>query len=462
MRLPFLGRAPELERLRRAFRRHSGSLVVLYGRRRLGKSRLLVESLATEAAVYYVGDDRDEALQRESLAREISRLIPHFDDVTYPDWDALLERWWKDAPPRSILALDEFPQLVQRSPSLPSLLQKLIDRDGKPARHVALSGSSQRMMHGLVLDATAPLFGRAREILRIQPLGARWLRQGLRLRSAASTMDHWAAWGGVPRYWELASEHDGRAAAMKHLALDPLGVLHLEPERLLLDDLTEITRASSLLSLVGRGAHRVSEISGRIGIPSTSLSRPLSMLVDLGLLERESPWGRSPRDSKRSLYRIADPFLRTWFRFIEPARSRLEAGQIDPVAADIESRWSHHLGESWEDIARQSVAHLDIHGHRWEPAARWWGPGLDRKPLEIDIVAKSRGDPDLMLCGEAKVAANAADVDRQLLELRDRAARCPPLRGHRVMFAIWALNGPRGRRRPDVLDAAAVVDGGPE
>jgi len=123
MRLKFLNREEELSRLERAFAKPEGNLVCLYGRRRCGKSRLLREALKGRDAVYYVGDDRTGVLQRRSLARAIADLVPGFEKVDYPDWEALLERWWRDGPAGAVLALDEFPALAVVAPELPSLLQ---------------------------------------------------------------------------------------------------------------------------------------------------------------------------------------------------------------------------------------------------------------------------------------------------------------------------------------------------
>ena len=209
MRLPFLNRERELSRLARSLASRGTSLVAVYGRRRLGKSRLVQQGLADRTAVYYVGDDRDGPVQRASLAREVARLLPGFAQVGYPGWEELLERFWRDAPDGTVLALDEFPALVQSSPELPSLLQKIVDRAGGRQRGLVLCGSSQRMMHGLVLDAKAPLYGRAQEILKIEPLHPHWLKQALHLRTAREVVEHFAVWGGVPRYWELVVGHRG-------------------------------------------------------------------------------------------------------------------------------------------------------------------------------------------------------------------------------------------------------------
>src|SRR5574341_151956 len=145
MRLPFLDRGEELRRLRRASSSREASLVVVYGRRRCGKSRLLLEALRDHRSVYFVSDEREGSLQRRGLAKAMATLVPGFERVEYPDWEALLDRFWNEAPAGVVLALDEFPYLVTASPELPSLLQKRIDAPSRRRRHVVLCGSSQRM-----------------------------------------------------------------------------------------------------------------------------------------------------------------------------------------------------------------------------------------------------------------------------------------------------------------------------
>lgn len=435
MRLPFLDREEETARLKRLTERREGSLGVLYGRRRCGKSRLLREVLVPDRSVYYVGDDREGALQRSSVAREIGRLLPGFDRVAYPDWDALIDRWWGQAPPGSVLALDEFPALVNTTQELPSVLQKHVDRLSERRIHLALAGSSQRMMQGLVLDRTAPLYGRAAEILRISPLAPGWIGTALDLSDSIREVEAYSVWGGIPRYWELAADFSGLSAAVHELVLDPLGVLYEEPSRLLLDDLRDTTQAASILSLIGQGCHRISEIAGRLGKPATSLSRPLQRLVEMGLVERESPFGSSLRTSKRTLYRVSDPFLRYWFRFVEPNRSRLEARQLEVVESEISQRFSHHVGEIWEELARASVQNLSRFGKTWGPASRWWGAGLDRRPLEVDLVAESTDGKSLLL-GEVKWAT-PRNAGRILARLEKKVARLPFVDGRETHLTLW-------------------------
>src|SRR5262249_54681516 len=150
-------------------------------------------------------DERDERLQRQSLAREIERLVPGFAGVEYPDWGALFDRWARAAPAGGVLAIDELPYLVAPAPPLSSMLHRRIDRSTE-RHHWLVCGSSERMMHGIELDASAPLYGRAREIVKVEPLAFPFLSQALHIRRGEDAVAAFATWGGIPRYWELARD----------------------------------------------------------------------------------------------------------------------------------------------------------------------------------------------------------------------------------------------------------------
>jgi hypothetical protein len=256
-----------------------------------------------------------------------------------------------------------------------------------------------------------------------------------------SAGEAYSVWGGVPRYWELAAEYRNLAAAVRELVLSPLGVLHDEPGGLLLDDLRDTTQAASLLAVIGAGCHRLSEIAARLQKPATALSRPLQRLIDLGLARRDVPFGASVRDSKRTLYRIADPFLRFWFRYVEPNRSRLEARQVAAVEKLVAGGFGHHVAGVWEELARKSVPPLRCGGRSWKSASRWWGPGRDRRPLEIDILAESE-DGEALLFGEAKWSA-AAPQSELVRALRHKADRFPHLGARRVVLGLWLKDARR-------------------
>lgn len=441
MNLPFLNRVAEQERLQRVLRAPDPSLAVVYGRRRCGKSTLL-QQVAKEGDVYFLADQRETPLQIQAFAETLDRQFKGFSAGTYGSWDRLLRALVSRADTRINVILDEFPYLVRSAPELPSLLQRMLDEPGP--KHIAwvLCGSSQRMMQGAVLDRTAPLYGRAREILRLRPLRAGWCAEALGL-DGPKAVEAYAIWGGVPRYWELALPYPCTEAAFAALGLDRDGVLHEEPERLLIDEMRNATQAASLLSLIGGGCHRLSEIAGRSEKPAGSLTRPLSNLIELGYVRRETPWGESPRGGKRTIYAVADPYLRFHYRFVVPNLSLLESGHVDAVRADVARAMTGHVAGIWEELARESVPFLGLHGREWGAASRWWGVGTDGRRMEIDVVAESL-DREAILVGEAKWTQDSVAADVLMASLMDRAQHLPGLAGRTLVGALWLRVRPSG------------------
>ena len=218
----------------------------------------------------------------------------------------------------------------------------------------------------------------------------------------------------------------------------------------------DTTQAASILSLIGQGCHRISEIAARLGKPVTALSRPIQRLQEMDLITRELPFGEEPRGGKRTLYKISDPFLRFWFRYVDVNRSRLGAGLVAAVEEEIGQRLGHHVGEIWEELARASVPRLPLAGKVWGPAGRWWGPGLDRRPLEIDLVASSL-DGGSVLVGEVKWATSS-DVGRLLAELDAKARRLPVAAGREVVLALWLKEPVAGTSADRVATPRQVLD----
>ncbi|MCX6376636.1 MAG: ATP-binding protein [Armatimonadetes bacterium] len=320
------------------------------------------------------------------------------------------------------------------------MFQRLVETRSTGPLRIALCGSSQRMMYGLALDAAAPLYGRAREVLKVEPLAAKWIRNALRLDDREA-VEAYSVWGGLPRNWELAAAHKGTDAAMKALVLDKAGILHGEPPRLLLDDLRSAVQAGSILSLVGAGAHRIGEIASRLGRPVTALTRPLALLVDLGYIRREVPFGESPLSSRRSLYRIADPFVEFWYRFVQPAGSLLEMDLVEDVHSRIRAELPSHVAGVWEHLARRSVPRLPIDGVAWGPASRWWGNDLAGRPIEVDVAAESL-DGRHVLVGEAKWSARRQTAGL-IARLRELSPKLPFVRGRTVHLAAWVRDEER-------------------
>ncbi|MCP4602619.1 MAG: ATP-binding protein, partial [Proteobacteria bacterium] len=311
--MKFCDRTEELERLDRLARSERSECAFVWGRRRIGKTRLLLEWCKKNDGLYTVTDQSAPAVQRRYLAGAISTVFEGFSDVEYPDWVSLLNALARAAKSEGWtgpFVIDELPYIVLSDKTFPSVLQRWLDHEAKEARLVtAFAGSAQHMMHGLALDESSPLYGRAGETFRLGPLPAGHIQVVSGSKAPSSSLRHYATFGGIPRYWELAEPFKGDLdAAIDALVLDPMGPLHMEPDRLLAMEIPQATTLRPLLDVIGAGAHRVSEIGGRIGIPATSLSRPLTRLAELGFIEKEKPFGDPERGSKRTLYKLADPF----------------------------------------------------------------------------------------------------------------------------------------------------------
>ncbi len=454
----FWNRREEIAALN-AWRTGSPRLAVIHGRRRLGKTALLRRWLIDTAGVYVQATEGTPVSQRAALTEDLQAFLPGFADAVYPTWQALLKsmkrQWPEDAP---VLVLDEFPYLVQNAPELPSLVQAMVDSPDAVRLPLVISGSSQRMMQGLVLNEDAPLYGRAQAILRLHPLPVGEMRAALGLPDAVSALMFYAAFGGVPRYWDLVRDgrYDSVEQALEHLVFSPRGVLHEEADRVLRDeDAASLERAAC--ELIGRGARRPSELAARLGVKDTTLGKPLRHLVDLGLVDRQAPYdfgsGRPSTGGRRVLYKPADPFLAMWHICVRPYLSGLNVGAKSGQRQAMQA-WIHHVAAVWEEVCRREWRRLDHAGIEWEPAGRYWG-GRDPSNVEWDVVSVS-ADRRHVFLGECKwmqsvTAAKAATAIR-VMKQREK----PPLPpGSTVHYGLFL---PRSDKLPAELEGVALVD----
>ena len=419
--MQFLDRRHEMDRLDNVLSR-PGAFAVIWGRRRIGKSRLLIEWSRGHDGLYTVADQSAPPVQRRYLAEAVAERFPGFADVEYPDWRSFLTRLSADADRagwEGPWVLDELPYLIDADPTLPGVLQNWLDRPERRVRLV-VCGSSQRMMHGVILDAAAPLYGRAAEAFAVGPLPPGHLAEAFPFEEHHDPVSAYALWGGIPRYWELAEPFGNDIeAAVDALVLDAAGPLHGEPDRLLREETPPATALRPLLDVIGNGAHRVSEIAGRLGKPASSLSRPLASLVEMGFVRRDTPFGTDPKSGKRSLYRIDDPFLRLWFRVVAPRRAALAASPRETRLAYWRRYRTSLEAVAWEELCRGVVPLLhrsDTNLGRlgpWEPAQRYWRGNAP----ELDIVARSV-DGKRLLVGEVKWTAQPAKVSGEDVRVR--------------------------------------------
>lgn len=440
--MKFVDRIDETARLKDALAREKSSLVVMCGRRRLGKSTL-IKRVLSENDVYFLADRSEEQHQRVLLAKVIAQIFPDFDKLTYPDWESIFRAVNYRTDKRFTLCLDEFPYLVEQSPELPSVLQKLVD-EKLLKYNLVLCGSSQNMMYGLFLDSTAPLYGRADEIMRLTPIHLPYIQKTLHL-NAMNAIEEYAVWGGVPRYWELRENRSSLDDALWRNILSVNGTLYEEPIKLFQDDVKDIVKTSTIMSYIGTGANRLSEIAARCNEPATNLSRPLKKLIDLGFLEKDVPFGIDEKNAKKSLYKIADPFMAFYYQFVVPNRSFIELGRRLPLEQALTAHFSEYVSIHWEKLCRDAVTGNMVNGIVYGKAKRWWGSILneDKKPeqVEFDVMAESL-DKKYLLVGECKwtTGENGKQLTAELLR---KANLLPFAKSYTIVPMLFLKNAPK-------------------
>ena len=447
--MKFVDRIDEAARLKDALAREKSSLVVMYGRRRLGKSTL-IKRVLSDTDVYFLADRSEGQHQRVLLAKVIAQVFPDFDKLTYPDWESMFRAVNYRTDKRFTLCLDEFPYLVEQSSELPSVLQKLVD-EKLLKYNLVLCGSSQNMMYGLFLDSTAPLYGRADEIMKLAPIRLPYIQEALSL-DAMNAIEEYAVWGGVPRYWELRENQNSLNDALWHNILSVNGTLYEEPIKLFQDDVKDIVKTSTIMSYIGTGANRLSEIAARCNEPATNLSRPLKKLIDLGFLEKDVPFGIDEKNAKKSLYKIADPFMAFYYQFV-PNRSFIELGRRLPIEQALTAHLSEYVSMQWEKLCRDAVTGNLVNGVVYGKAKRWWGSVLneDKKPeqVEFDVMAESL-DKKYLLVGECKwtTQENGKQLTAELLR---KANLLPFAKCYTVVPMLFLKNAPKDGIRNAVL-----------
>jgi AAA+ ATPase superfamily predicted ATPase len=363
------------------------SLVVLIGRRRVGKSFLLARSLEGERVVSFQGDEQSEAQHLALLAEEAGRTLIGSTGLVFGTWDAALRFLGEQARHEPLaLVLDEFQWMKFAQPALDSILARHWDvweRDRVPITLV-LSGSALTLMERL-LEPGAPLHGRATTRLRLQPLDYRDAAQFAPGREPVELLRRWAVLGGTPQYNVWGGPGPIEEIIREHvLAKD--APLYDDPRHLLREGegIRDPGTYLAILQAVARGATAHNEIAQQARVPTGNLSRKLERLEDLGYVSPRSALARDG-SAERSIYEIADPYFRFWFRYVLRNRSRLESGRIEEVYAEIAGDFENIMGAAFEQCCRAWIerhASEELTGAP-QQVGSWWSR---RGDVEIDIV----------------------------------------------------------------------------
>jgi uncharacterized protein len=359
MPLRFTNRTSELDALNEAAR--EGGLVVVFGRRRVGKTRLMTEWLGRVGGFYSQAIEAAADIQIEQVARDVAGALPA--NIAPKSWIEFFELL-SLRKERTVLCLDEFPYLTATDASLPSVIQRWLDHRRPEGFTLVLSGSSTSAMNACFLNRSAPLYQRARKVLAVRPMDYAAFCGACRLpRGEIESFIRFALVGGIPKYWEFVRSGATALDLAEELFFGDMALLEDEPARILKDERVAGLVPLSVLEAVGRGAGKTSEIAARLGTAQTNLGRVLQQLLDAAVLAREIPFGESLRSTKRILYKISDPAIRFWFRVYSPNRTawrRFSKAEKTKLLRD-------HAAGVFEDWCRA----------RHDGAARLWDAGAE-------------------------------------------------------------------------------------
>lgn len=435
----FINRDEELTRLRELYASDTAELAVVWGRRRIGKTRLIAESIrGRDDAVYHQATETTIKSQLDAFVADARETYPDIERLQR-DWETLLEYLiTHDA----IIVFDEFPYLADADSELPSLIQRLWDHDVEDSGvTLVLTGSAIGMMYDLTLDGSAPLYGRIAQ----NPSG----------KFPISTLDFGAAmeffpdyepteqvfaygvFGGVPHYLQAVDDAQSLGENITRTLLQQQGSLHEEPEHILRMEIDEVNRFFAILEAIAKGNRTRNDIAGDAGIDTNSSSYYLDRLEDLKLIEPDYPVTADPTRSRKRRYRISDNLFRFWFRFVHGRSGRYELYDETAYSDLIEPQLPDFVSETFEQLCQQAIPTLYPNLRFLERPGSWW-----HQEHEVDVVGLTSAGT--LLAGEVKFTTQPIGFD-VLSRLREEASLIdwtPPEGGDpEYEFALFSRSG---------------------
>lgn len=401
----FIGRQNELNKLESMYQRNDFQFVVLYGRRRVGKTTLLTKFCENKKAIYFMATEGTAKENLEYLSNAIwDTMMPGMTMPAFEDFGKLLDYVDSISQERIILAIDEYPYLAESYPAFSSLLQAHIDHKWKNSKLMfVLCGSSMSFMENQVLGYKSPLYGRRTAQFKIRPFTFFEFQK----YKAPYTLEEMAVLygitGGIPEYLSRINPNMSLDENIVQLYFDPSGRMFEEPSNLMKQELRNPNIYHSVISSIASGYSRLNDIARKVGEENSACANQLNSLISLGLVKKEFPAMES-ENSRKTIYRLEDSAFRFWYQFVGPNTSNIIRNRGESVYQRlVKSQINHFMGEVFEEICLQYLYEpkvADTAPFFYGNIGRWWGnnPKLKRQE-EIDLVA---GDKDNVLLGECK------------------------------------------------------------
>ncbi|WP_440008523.1 ATP-binding protein [Halomicrococcus sp. SG-WS-1] len=430
----FVNRADEIGRLRDCYGSSTAEIVVVFGRRRLGKTELVRESLSDpDDAVLYQATETTRQIQLNEFVEVASESFPGIDRIE-TEWESVLGYL---AEQDAIIVLDEFPYLIDADSSLPSVIQRLWDQELRDtAVTLVLVGSSISMMEEATLLGNSPLYGRFTEQIDLRQLDFDAARKFFPdSYSPEQLIFAWGVFGGTPYYLDGIDLDGDLGRVVQQSILSRQGFLHDEPEYVLRTELTEPNRYFGILKAIAAGNTTANEIAQTVGIDGKQISTYTQKLERLRLVEREVPITEDKTKSRRGRYRILDPLFRFWFRFVYGNEDRYERLGDDAYETVIQPEMADFVSQEFETRCQDVLPDL-YPDKTFVDIGRWW-----YNEYEVDVVGFTADGT--MVTGECKFTTAPLDYSAlDSLEKHTEEIRWSP-DGNEVTheYALFARNG---------------------
>ena len=463
----FVGREHELKALNGMWERPSFQMMVMLGRRRIGKTALIDEFAKNKRVLFFTARQQTSANNLRDFCTVLYQFIG-MPDVTPPmaSWDAALKMlvdYAKKHTERFLFVFDEFPCAAISERSLPSVMQIAIDHGFKDLNMMMiLCGSNEGFMESEVLGYKSPLYGRRTGQMRLTAFDAFDAARMLEGVPAQEVVKYYATFGGTPYYLAQVRPELGYERNVIDLMFSTSGLLYEEPAMLMRQELRDPATYNSLLDAVGQGETKLGAIADKAGIAAATASKYLATLADLGLVERQVPFGVDPARTRKGLWKIRDPFFAFWYRFVSPNVASIESGNGEIAAQSLVfgPMLDTYVGQRFEDVCMQWL--MRVNGQEGLPflATRfghWWGAEPAAKSqADIDVIAADPQSGRILLC-ECKWR-NQLDIAETVGVLRSRANLVPGYgeRRYALFMKTDELAGrARGRGESDLLVQSA-------
>lgn len=449
----FLGREKEILVLEKEYAR-DGGFVVIYGRRRIGKTTLIKQFIKSKTAFYFLATKEVESQSMKRFAGVIARTTGNsvLQKAAFSDWLDLFQAVADYKPnEKKVLVIDEFPYLVKVNDSFPSILQNAWDEILKDSNvMLILCGSLISMMKKHALSYESPLYGRRTAQMRIAPLPFTTVYENQKL-SFEEAAEQYSITGGVPKYMEFFSDGQPLYEQIKENVLSKNGFLYEEPNFLLTDEVQVPTNYFSIIKVIADGNHKLGTIAGILGLETSTLTPYLKTLSELGFTEKQVPvTEKNAEKTRKGLYFISDNFLRFWFRYVYPYKGELELDNtqisLDELDKDFKEKF---VAFAYEDICKEIFARLcSDKAIEFTPSkiGSYW---LNDKSgnTQIDVMAVDTVNKRLF-AGECKYHNQPVDADVyfELVKKVDNSAEIKSaFKGYTVIYGVFSKSGFTGR-----------------